>query len=578
MALPPNTFRRLVRSSPLLLPLRLWRLRRIARRHGHEDWQALLGPVGMARLATARDTARNASGPRVLIATSMGGHFALNAIDRLLAVALTLRGAQVTIGLCDGVLGACQMCELNLFPDRGRFLHRGPDPDLCGYCFAPSAQAYEALGLPVAAYSGVLDAAAQAAASSTAAAVPVADIARFRWHGMPVGEHARAGALRFFARGDLENEPEAEAVLRRYLTASLLMAMAAERLIARERPEVVVIHHGIYVPQGLVAEAARAAGVRVVAWNPAYRKHCFLFSHGDSYHHTMMDEPVEVWRDRPLTPAEDDAIVRYLQSRWSGANDWIRFHKDPDYRLTRDLSSLGLDPTKPVILALTNVFWDAQLHYPANAFVSQRDWLLTTIGWFADRPDLQLVIRVHPAEVSGTPMSRQRAADEIAAAFPILPANVRLVAPESPLSTYDLARQCDSALIYATKTGVELTSAGKPVIVAGEAWVRNKGLTLDATSRGHYLELLERLPMGRPLEDAVVNLARRYAFHFFFRRMVPLSFVQSDTSPRRFTTALNGTDGLMPGADTGLDVICDGILHNTPFHMPPEAALRAAGI
>lgn len=572
--------RSLVRSSKWLRPLRLARFHHIARTRGHEDWAGLLGP-DLDAFKAAREKAwaevgkGGGEGRRVLIATGMGGHFALNAIDRLLGVALTLRGAAVTIGLCDGVLGACQMCESNLFPDRRRFLARGPDPDLCGWCFAPSAAAHAALGLPVVSHGGLVDAAARREAEAIAETVPLAEMGRFHWQGVPVGDHARAGTLRFFARGDLEGEPDAPAVGRRYLAASIVMAMAARRLLETVRPDVVVIHHAIYVPQGIMAEVARRAGVRVVAWTPAYRKHCFLFSHDATYHHTMMDEPVEIWRDQPLSEAENDAIGRYLESRWHGANDWIRFHKDPDLDLTRDLAaSLDLDPAKPVILALTNVFWDAQLHYPANAFASQRDWLIDTIAWFAERPELQLVIRVHPAEISGSPASRQLAAEEIAKVFPKLPANVRLVGPESPLSTYDLARQCDCAIIYATKTGVELTSVGIPVIVAGEAWIRGKGLTHDVASPAHYHELLARLPFGERLAPEVVASARRYAFHFFFRRMVPLDFVHQTGGARRFSTLIDGLAPLRPGASPGLDVICDGILDGTPFHMPSEAALR----
>ncbi len=48
------------------------------------------------------------------------------------------------------------------------------------------------------------------------------------------------------------------------------------------------------------------------------------------------------------------------------------------------------------------------------------------------------------------------------------------------MSTYALMSLCNSAIIYGTKMGVELTSVGLPVIVAGEAWIRNKGLTHDA--------------------------------------------------------------------------------------------------
>jgi hypothetical protein len=55
--------------------------------------------------------------------------------------------------------------------------------------------------------------------------------------------------------------------------------------------------------------------------------------------------------------------------------------------------------------------------------------------------------------------------------------------------------ECNAVIIYGTKTGVELTSMGRPVIVAGEAWIRNKGLTLDATSRDNYFHILDGLPL-----------------------------------------------------------------------------------
>ena len=92
--------------------------------------------------------------------------------------------------------------------------------------------------------------------------------------------------------------------------------------------------------------------------------------------------------------------------------------------------------SKPVIGLLTNVSWDAQLHYPANAFPNMLDWLVQTCEYFATRPDLQLLIRVHPAEISGFPPSRQPILARAAASgCRSLPPNIIVVPPESGLST-----------------------------------------------------------------------------------------------------------------------------------------------
>jgi hypothetical protein len=567
-----SEWKELVRNSRLLRPLRLARLRYIARHSGHEDWALKL----RADASNWNELLHSGRSPRVLIATSMGGHFALNAIDRLLAVALTMRGAKVSIGLCDGMLPACQMCELNLLGDQQNLVRNGPQKDICGYCAEPAIEANKSIGLEVNLYSSYLTEEARREAASLARITPLAEIPTLTWRDMPVGEHALAGALRFFARGDLEKESLSEPVLRRYLEASLLMAASIENLVESEKPEIIVAHHGIYVPQGLIAAVARKRGIRLVTWNQAYRAHCFIFSHHETYHRTMMSEPVEVWRDKPLTPEQREFILTYLRSRWHGSADWISFHVTPDLSLTEDIAKLGLDPSRPFALALTNVFWDAQIHYPANAFATQKDWLIDTVRWFAARPHLQLAVRIHPAELSGTPRSRQFAADILREHFPSLPSNIVIIGPESAVSTYDLARSCDTAIIFATKTGIELTSMGIPTIVAGEAWIRGKGLTMDAERTADYFALLEKIPLGRRLDNETTERALRFAFHFFFRRMIPLDFVQAFPGPRRFTTEIDGLADLISGENAGLDTICNGILNGTPFHMEEAAALSFA--
>ena len=214
--------------------------------------------------------------------------------------------------------------------------------------------------------------------------------------------------------------------------------------------------------------------------------------------------------------------------------------------------------------------WDAQLHYRANAFPNLIDWAVRTIDYFKGRPDLQLLLRIHPAEVRGTSPSRQPLLPEIQRRFPELPANVFIIPPESPVSTYAAMELCDSVLIYGTKTGVELTAVGVPVVVAGEAWIKDKGLTLDAETPEHYFRILDGLPIGRRLEPEVVDQARKYAYHFFFRRMMPLPFLEKVASNLFFTPNIATADDLAQGQSQALDILCDAVLEGRPFIYPAE--------
>jgi hypothetical protein len=230
-----------------------------------------------------------------------------------------------------------------------------------------------------------------------------------------------------------------------------------------------------------------------------------------------------------------------------------------------------LDFARPTIALLTNVIWDAQLHYRSNAFPSMLDWVLETVRYFTGRPQLNLVIRIHPAELTGSIPSRQPIAAELARRFPVLPANVRVAGPDSRICTYALAEMSNAVLIYNTKTGIELASIGLPVIVAGEAWIRGKGFSFDASSPEQYRALLDALPFPRRLAEDHTRLALKYAYHFFFRRMIPLPFVRHLPPEFDFRLMLSSFEQLAAERHAGLEVICNGILSGSDFVFPAES-------
>jgi hypothetical protein len=556
----------------------LWRATRLARRWYHArfdaypDWQPALA-ADTPLWQGAREAARG--GPRVLLATSVGSYVHAITLESALAAALTFRGAEVHALLCDGAMTACAECEASLYPNVAKFVEHGPGRDLCRDCTWPAERVYAQLGLKVHRYGDWLTPEDRAEARRIAGTLPAGEIDRFTLDGLAIGEHAHAGALRFFATGSIDSEPRAEAVLRRYLEAALLTAFASRRLMRTVGFSSAVFTHGIYVPWGVVGEVARSEGVRVVTWNVAYRKRRFIFSHGDTYHHTLMSEPRDQWEDTELSPAQDRELTKYLTSRREGLFDWIVFHRARHQDADDIARRTGVDRSKPVVGLLTNVTWDAQLHYPANAFPTMLEWLVQTCEYFATRPDIQLLIRVHPAEISGFPPSRQPVLRELRIRLPRLAPNIIVVPPESEASTYTLMSLCNAAIIYGTKMGVELTSVGLPVIVAGEAWIRNKGLTRDASTPAEYFRILDELPFAERLSAAQLARARRYAYHFFFNRMIPLPFIDPKGGYPIFRLKLRRLGQLLPGESRGLDTICDGILQQSPFVLRDQDARTA---
>ena len=509
-------------------------------------------------------------GPRICIATTMGGYDHATVLDRVLTQALELRGAEVELMLCNKGVATCQMIKIGPTRAMPEELAVKKPMSYCDFCVDRGKKAFEGLPNIVHNMGDSLTPADIEFARRTAESIPFEEIRAFQWYGLPVGDHAHAGALRYFARGDLDGEPYGEAVLRVYLEAGLRSIAAIRRLIQTRKFDIMVVNHGIYVPQGMIAEVARSMGVRVVTYNPAYRKHSFIFSHNESYHFTMLDEPLENWRSLEMTPRLLQETHAYLNSRRFGTNDWIWFHDAPKEDIAPVLQEVGCDPAKPYVALLTSVVWDAQLHYKTTAFPNMLDWLKETVAyWGTRKDDLQLVIRVHPAEVRGGVPSRQKVADELAAAFPTMPRNVFILEPENQASTYALCENANCVIIFNTKAGVEMASMGVPVIVAGEAWVRGKGFALDVSSPQDYFRLMDTLPLARAMTAEEKLLADRYAYHFFFRRMIPLPFIHV-LKAGHFKVELEPGESFAPGCFPGLDTICDGILNRTPFIYPAE--------
>jgi hypothetical protein len=483
-------------------------------------------------------------------------------------MALWLRGAQPSFLLCDGVLPACEACEYMLFSDPRQFVTKGPQRTLCRPCFATGASYYRPLPLDVGRYSDFVRPSEAEDCLRLAAELSLEDCFTFRDDGLELGEQVRAATLRFFGKADLSSEPSelVEGTARRFAAGARLAARVAERVFAELQPECLVTHHGVYVPQGVFGEVARRDGIRVVAWGPSYRNTTLIFSHVDTYHRTLLSEPAEVW-DRPLSEGQEAALMRYLAQRRRGEGDWTWVTPESGLRKEtqeRDklLRELELDPSRPIVGLLTNVLWDAQLYYAGNAFEDMLDWLWATLDWFVAHPEIQLIVRIHPHEIKQG--NRQLVEPEIRRRYAHLPDNVKIIPHDHPYNTYALMGLCKVVLIYGTKTGVELAPLGIPVVTAGDAWIRGKGLTYDAESRDQYGTLLEGLEALAPLDQHTIERARRYAYHYFFRRMIPISSLDPEggVPPRLRVERLSD---LAPGKDPGLDVICAGILDETAF-------------
>ncbi len=142
--------------------------------------------------------------PKVLIATGIAGHATGALMESMLAAACTLRGAEVHIMLCNSLLGACITTQ---YPELEKENRTGNKRIRCDSCVISGKMWFGPMGLPIHYYEDNVNQKERDAARDLAASIPLETVNSFTYNGIAVGEHALAGALRYYARGDLQMNP-----------------------------------------------------------------------------------------------------------------------------------------------------------------------------------------------------------------------------------------------------------------------------------------------------------------------------------------------------------------------------------
>lgn len=336
---------------------------------------------------------------------------------------------------------------------------------------------------------------------------------------------------------------------------NLEAARNARVWLLAHKPDVVVIPNGTILEMGAVYQVAKNLDIPVVTFEFGdQRERIWIAQDAEIMRH----ETDALWKARGDQPLSEDALEK-LQNLFSARQDaktWQNFARQwqdtPTEGGATVRKKLGLDD-RPVVLLATNVLGDSLTLGRQVFSESMAEWIQRTVTYFAEREDVQLVIRVHPGEmlIHGTSMM-----DVVREALGEIPPQIHLVAPDEKVNTYDITDITDLGLVYTTTVGLEMALRGIPVVVAGQTHYRNRGFTQDPASWETYFEVLNSLLAdlkSARLTQEQVELAWRYAYLFFFAfpKVFPwhLLDLKADFKDRPLDYVL-GTEGTKRYAET----------------------------
>src|SRR5688572_3853027 len=290
---------------------------------------------------------------------------------------------------------------------------------------------------------------------------------------------------------DLDNASD-RALYNLRIKRNTFAALAALEWLETNKPDVVLIPNGLILEMGIVFRVARYLNIPAMTFEFNDQREQIWLAQNTSIMRQDTDYLVEARCSLSMTETMYERLAD-LENARRGARVWGKSKRLWQYVSSQGAletgNALGLDD-RPVVLLAANVLGDS-LTLGRNIFAeSMSEWITRTVQFFANRPDVQFVIRVHPGETM-VPKAKSMAA-VVCEALPDIPENIHIIAATDKINTYDLIEIADLGLAYTTTVGMETAMNGIPVMCCGETHYRGRGFTIDRNTGDEYFAVRER--------------------------------------------------------------------------------------
>ena len=361
--------------------------------------------------------------------------------------------------------------------------------------------------------------------------VSLGKIKAFRYLGCYVGLHALATLSASTKDGRVQLDGAVRRRLKKIMLHSMILVDTAQSTIGQLKPSIVMGVEKGFVGTAEIFYAALENSVDYVQWTGChepnaimlkryrwnnYREHPFSISAG-SWERILSLPWDERYRDGVMAQFE----AGYKQGAWF---KYKSLAADQQQRERQDLmAQLGLDPMKKTAVIYSHILNDANLFYGDDLFPGgYEEWLVETVRAAASNPEVNWVLKLHPANVyRNARLGYSGKYGELLAlehAFGQVSDFLRVVYPEEKTSPLSFFKITDYGITVRGTVGLELPCFGIPTLTAGTGRYADKGFTVDSRTQEEYLEKIRSIHRIPALTAAQIQLGQRYAYFVFRAR------------------------------------------------------------
>lgn len=378
--------------------------------------------------------------------------------------------------------------------------------------------------------------------------------------------------LSTLSRRDFAGAPDPrEPAVRAELLAALpgLLAHAATcRAAARAlKAELALVIEPNYATWGPMTDAVIAEGGAAIHVTQPWKDDALILKRltpATRRHHPSSLDPASFARIQAETTwdaAHEAELDQAFADRYGGR--WFLQARNQPGTSAADRSAIcaefGLPIERKLAVVFSHVLWDANLFYGEDLFRDYAAWFVATVKAACANDRASWLIKMHPANLwkrAWENVTAEHAETRlIREQIGPLPDHVRLVPPDTTISTLSLFQAADCAITVRGTTGMEAPCYGLRVLTAGTGRYSGLGFTDDFETAEAYLAALARVHELGPLEPHRVRLARLHAHAVFCRRTWTMaSFRSAFAYPKSGSHPLAQNLAPVTGAD-GADLL-----------------------
>jgi hypothetical protein len=446
--------------------------------------------------------------------------------EAILVESLQKKGHEIVYIRCGGAFCAhCIPMITNHIP------YDAPDSEkkrLCGQCRSNAKVITESFNFPNYELDGFISAADIEEMNQILRTTTQENFGKIILDGMKVGEIALYQVLLRYKQS--KENSFSERAWQEYLAqlnVTLRAFFSLRKIIKQEKPDRIMQYSGMYSVNAICRNMGAQHNIPVYFLHAGLNQRDRLQSlimakdHTLEYIKSLFDSWEERYKQIPCDLNSmrkvTDNFIDITQSR-----SFLSYSQSKSATQFNIFSKFAIPIQSKVVVALMSSYDEhlaanavgAYRHHIKPLFRSQIEWIRELIPFFAKRPDLFLIIRVHPREFptrrEKTSTIKSQHAKDIEAEFVNLPANVIINWPDDMVSFYDLLNQTNLFLNAFSTAAREITMLGLPALTYhNEDVVEPVSITYSGNSVEEYLGEIDRLMQLR-FDPERIRLAYRW--------------------------------------------------------------------